>query len=92
MNFVMLIFFPSLYSLLSVYSVHPYLFFNPDQQTMTFIGFNIDRDSRNLVDQQTKVTLEENIMSKELYDALKRNCVPLQDDFEGLTRCVCVCG
>lgn len=93
MNFVML-FFSYLYFLFSVYSVHPYLFFNPDQQTMTFIGFNITKDSRSLVDQQTKVTLEENIMSKQLYDALQRNGVPLQDDFDSLTRCVsvCVCG
>lgn len=58
---------------------------------MTFIGFNIDKDSRSLVDQQTKVTLEENIMSKKLYDALQRNGVPLQDDFDSLTRCVSVC-
>lgn len=68
------------------YSAHPYLFFNPDHNTMTFIGFNIDKYSRSLVDQQTMVTLERNIMSKLLWDALRENNVPLQENFDDLSR------
>lgn len=69
-------------------SAHPYLFFNPDHNTMTFIGFNIDKYSRSLVDQQTMMTLERNIMSKQLWDALRENNVPLQENFDDLSRYV----
>lgn len=71
-------------------SAHPYLFFNPDQQTMTFIGFNIDKYSRSLVDQQTMVTLEKNIMSRQLWDTLRENNVPLQENFDDLSRYVLI--
>ncbi|XP_062570766.1 E3 ubiquitin-protein ligase RNF213-like isoform X2 [Saccostrea cucullata] len=67
-------------------SAHPYLFFNPDHHSLTFIGFNIDRAFRNLVDQQTGAILEKNIMSRQLWEALQRNRVPLQEDFNGLSR------
>lgn len=53
---------------------------------MTFIGFNINKFNRSLVDQQTGVTLVENIVSKQLWDALQRNKVPLQENFDDLTR------
>lgn len=72
--------------LFSITSAHPYLFFNPDQNTITFIGFNIDRCSRNLVDQQTRMILERNIMSKQLWGALRENNVPLQENFDDLSR------
>lgn len=68
------------------FSAHPYLFFNPDQHTMTFIGFNINKFNRSLVDQQTGVTLVENIVSIQLWDALQRNKVPLRENFDDLTR------
>lgn len=74
------------YFLFSITSAHPYLFFNPDQNTITFIGFNIDRYSRNLVDQQTRMILERNIMSKQLWGALRANNVPLQENFDDLSR------
>lgn len=67
-------------------SAHPYLFFNPDQHTMTFIGFNINRIDGNLVDQQTGQVLEKNIISNQLWVALQRNGVPLQENFNVLTR------
>lgn len=57
---------------------------------MTFIGFNIDKKERNLIDQQTGLILEENIMSKQLWLALNRNNVPLQENFDDLSRYVCV--
>lgn len=53
---------------------------------MTFIGFNIDKYSRSLVDQQTRMVLEKNIMSKQLWDALRANKVPLQENFDDLSR------
>ncbi|WAR07198.1 R213A-like protein, partial [Mya arenaria] len=57
-------------------SPHPYLFFNSDRFTFTFLGFYIDRNTGNLVDQQTNRVLEEGIMAQNLYDSLVRNQAP----------------
>ncbi|KAL3881536.1 hypothetical protein ACJMK2_027968, partial [Sinanodonta woodiana] len=67
-------------------SPHPYLFFNPDGHTMTFVGFNIDRNTGNLVDHQTRRVLENDIMSAKLYKGLEKNGVPIQEDFDHLSR------
>ncbi|KAK3585578.1 hypothetical protein CHS0354_036765 [Potamilus streckersoni] len=67
-------------------SPHPYLFFNPDGHTITFLGFNIDRNTGNLIDQQTRKVLETAIMPQNLYDSLVRNQVPIQEDFDSLPR------
>jgi len=70
------------------FSPHPYLFFNSDKFTFTFLGFNIDRRTGNLVDQQTKTVLENSIMKTQLYDALIRNHAPLKENFDSLPRLV----
>ncbi|KAL3881517.1 hypothetical protein ACJMK2_027949 [Sinanodonta woodiana] len=67
-------------------SPHPYLFFNPDGHTITFLGFNIERQTGNLIDQQTRRVLEAAIMPQNLYDSLVRNRVPIQEDFDSLPR------
>ncbi|XP_052062680.1 E3 ubiquitin-protein ligase rnf213-alpha-like isoform X2 [Mytilus californianus] len=67
-------------------SPHPYLFFNPDHHSMTFLGFNIEKGSGNLVDQQTRKVLEEAIMQHTLFDALDRNRVNLSENFDALPR------
>ncbi|CAC5418278.1 RNF213 [Mytilus coruscus] len=67
-------------------SPHPYLFFNPDHHSMTFLGFNIDRRTGNLIDLQTKNVLEEGIMQQNLFDALSRNRVNLAENFDALPR------
>ncbi|KAL3881512.1 hypothetical protein ACJMK2_027944 [Sinanodonta woodiana] len=67
-------------------SPHPYLFFNPDGHTITFLGFNIERRTGNLIDQQTKQVLDTAIMPQNLYDSLVRNRVPIQEDFDSLPR------
>ena len=69
-----------------LFSPHPYLFFNPDQHTMTFLGFNIDRRTGNLIDLQTRDILEQRIMDTGLYDALVRNRVNLAENFDILPR------
>ena len=74
------------YSLLFCFSPHPYLFFNSDKFTFTFLGFNIDRGTGNLVDHQTRNVLETGIMKQPLYDALIRNKVPLNENFDSLPR------
>ncbi|XP_052086034.1 E3 ubiquitin-protein ligase RNF213-like [Mytilus californianus] len=67
-------------------SPHPYLFFNPDHHSMTFLGFNIEKGTGNLIDLQTKEVLEKNIMEKNLFDALIRNRVNLSENFDSLPR------
>lgn len=70
----------------SFISPHPYLFFNPDHHSMTFLGFNIERQSGNLIDVQTRRVLETGIMQRNLQDALIRNRVPINENFESLPR------
>ena len=69
-----------------LFSPHPYLFFNSDRMTFTFLGFHIDRQTGNLIDQQTGTVLEKGIMAQNLYDALVRNHVPIQENFDALPR------
>ncbi|KAH3728242.1 hypothetical protein DPMN_054195 [Dreissena polymorpha] len=67
-------------------SPHPYLFFNSDHFTFTFLGFFIQRATGNLIDQQTGMLLEQGIMAQNLYDGLVRNRAPLQENFDCLPR------
>ena len=69
-------------------SPHPYIFFNNDHMTMTFLGFNINRHTGDLIDPETHTVLERNIMKKDLWDALKRNFVDLNENFDDLPRFV----
>ncbi|VDI01999.1 Hypothetical predicted protein, partial [Mytilus galloprovincialis] len=65
---------------------HPYLFFNPDHHSMTFLGFYIDEATGNLIDQQTGEILEPNMMDQNLFKSLKRNNVNLIESFDDLPR------
>ena len=53
---------------------------------MTFLGFNIDSKTGNLIDLQTKNVLEKKIMQTTLFDALVRNKVNLAENFDVLPR------
>ncbi|CAG2236708.1 RNF213 [Mytilus edulis] len=74
---------------------HPYLFFNPDHHTMTFLGFNIQKATGNLVDDQTGESLEDQIMEPTLHDNQQTlyhglNSQPgisLSENFDNLERC-----
>ena len=71
---------------------HPYLFFNSDRVSLTFVGFNVDSDG-NLLDQNGTM-LERNIMQSRLVKDLKRQRVNLQEDFNSWNRarrleCLC---
>ncbi|XP_021342051.1 E3 ubiquitin-protein ligase rnf213-alpha-like, partial [Mizuhopecten yessoensis] len=67
-------------------SPHPYLFFNPDHHSMTFVGFKIQRTTGDMLDQQTGAVLERHIMQRELQDSLIRNKVNIDENFDGLQR------
>lgn len=57
-----------------------------DRITMTFLGFNIDKQTGNLVDARTGIVLEEGLMKRDLQDALERNKVPINENFDILRR------
>jgi hypothetical protein len=71
------------------HSPHPYIFFNEDRTSFTFIGFtvNCDGDLVNPADQQV---LEQAIMTPDLYKGLLQNGVKFADDYHNWTKEVMV--
>ncbi|XP_046895107.1 E3 ubiquitin-protein ligase rnf213-alpha isoform X2 [Hypomesus transpacificus] len=68
---------------------HPYIFFNDDHVSMTFIGFHLqpnDQNSVDAIDPSTRRVIKKNIMTKELYEGLKLQRVPFNMDFDQLPR------
>ncbi|XP_067087748.1 E3 ubiquitin-protein ligase rnf213-alpha-like [Osmerus mordax] len=68
---------------------HPYIFFNDDHVSMTFIGFHLqpnDQNSVDAIDPSTRQVIKKNIMTKELYEGLKLQRVPFNMDFDQLPR------
>jgi hypothetical protein len=65
-------------------SQHPYIIFNPDGDSLSFIGFNVDKNG-NLLDKDGKV-VQEGIMTELLCGALKLNGVPLEENFDTIER------
>ena len=63
----------------SVYSPHPYIFFNNDGVSITFVGFNVTKQG-NLINPENQSVIERNIMPKSLYDGLESNRVNFNDD------------
>ncbi|XP_061567180.1 E3 ubiquitin-protein ligase rnf213-alpha-like [Cololabis saira] len=68
---------------------HPYIFFNDDHVSMTFIGFHLQLNDQNSVDAIepiTKAVIKSNVMTRELYEGLKLQRVPFNIDFDSLPR------
>ena len=63
------------------YSFHPYLFFNQDHTTLTFLGFNVDANG-NLYDPDTNNIIKRSIMTNNLYQDLNRQ---MQRDYMTLS-------
>ena len=67
-------------------SSHPYIFFNQDRHTMTFLGFNIS-DRGDLMDSiNPNTAIKHKIMRPDLMKVLKHNRVNLCEDFQKLKR------
>ena len=66
---------------LLLFSPHPYLFFNQDHITMTFLGFSIN-SAGDLVDPQSSETLEKGLMSKPLRNGLRAQGVDFETNIE----------
>lgn len=68
---------------------HPYVFFNGDRMTMTFIGFHLKTNSNGYVDAINPSSgniIKKDVMTKELFDGLKLQRVPFNIDFDSLPR------
>lgn len=68
---------------------HPYIFFNDDHISMTFIGFHLQPNAQNgvdAIDPSTKRVIKRNIMTRELYEGLNLQRVPFNIDFDQLPR------
>ncbi|XP_055738567.1 E3 ubiquitin-protein ligase rnf213-alpha-like [Salvelinus fontinalis] len=68
---------------------HPYIFFNDDHVSMTFIGFHLRLNEQNGVDAinpLTNAVIKRNIMTKNLYNGLRHQRVPFNIDFDQLSR------
>ncbi|XP_035389185.1 E3 ubiquitin-protein ligase rnf213-alpha-like isoform X2 [Electrophorus electricus] len=68
---------------------HPYIFFNDDHESMTFIGFHLRLNNQkrvDAIDPSSNKVIRKNIMTKELYDGLQLNRVPFNINFDDLSR------
>lgn len=68
---------------------HPYIFFNDDHTSLTFIGFHLRLNGQKGVDainHSTGKVIKENIMTQELYRGLQHQRVPFNVDFDQFPR------
>ncbi|XP_068434126.1 E3 ubiquitin-protein ligase rnf213-alpha isoform X2 [Clinocottus analis] len=68
---------------------HPYIFFNDDHVSMTFIGFHLEPNAQNSVDAVEPTSgrvIKKNVMTKVLYEGLKLQRVPFNINFDSLPR------
>ncbi|XP_058231012.1 E3 ubiquitin-protein ligase rnf213-alpha-like [Hemibagrus wyckioides] len=63
---------------------HPYILFNADNESMTFLGFHIH--NLDAVDARTKEVVEKKIIDKRLFSQLKAQRVPFNINFEEMDR------
>ena len=62
------------------YSFHPYIFFNQDHESVTFLCFNITPDG-NLVNPKTKTIMEGQLLTKELQNRLVMQRIDFNEDY-----------
>ena len=67
------------------YSPHPYIFFNHDRFTMTFLGFRINQNG-DLLDPGKNTVLEKKLMDPTLRGQLKHQGVDFDADYEKRNR------
>uniref|UniRef100_A0A4W3JT85 RING-type E3 ubiquitin transferase n=1 Tax=Callorhinchus milii TaxID=7868 RepID=A0A4W3JT85_CALMI len=68
---------------------HPYIFFNADGFSMTFLGFHLRKNRGgdfNAVDHHTGEVLRGNVMSSQLHHGLTLQTIQFNEDFDGLSR------
>ncbi|XP_040922673.1 E3 ubiquitin-protein ligase rnf213-beta isoform X2 [Toxotes jaculatrix] len=69
---------------------HPYIFFNADRFSMSFLGFNVKtcqrRSTLSAVDPHSKKVLIEDVMTEELFQGLEQQRISLTENFDQLPR------
>ncbi|XP_029943449.1 E3 ubiquitin-protein ligase rnf213-beta [Salarias fasciatus] len=69
---------------------HPYIFFNADHSSMSFLGFNVEpcgrRNAPDAVDPHSGEVLISSVMSHQLFEGLQRQRISLSEDFDQLPR------
>ena len=65
---------------------HPFIFFNPDRHTMTFLGFHISNLGHLVDSDDPSHVIETNIMHPQLLQILTINRVNLQENFSKLNK------
>ncbi|XP_072098539.1 E3 ubiquitin-protein ligase rnf213-alpha-like isoform X2 [Mobula birostris] len=68
---------------------HPYIFFNADHFSMTFLGFHLKKNNHSgydAVDHRTGQVLRGNVMSSQLEEGLKLQRIKFNVDFDSLPR------
>lgn len=67
---------------------HPYIFFNADHSTMSFLGFHVKKNGTilNAVDPKSGKVLMENVMTQDLFTDIERQRINLSEDFDDLSR------
>uniref|UniRef100_UPI00398F666A E3 ubiquitin-protein ligase rnf213-alpha-like isoform X2 n=1 Tax=Pristiophorus japonicus TaxID=55135 RepID=UPI00398F666A len=68
---------------------HPYIFFNADGLSMTFLGFHLQRNNHSgfdAVDHRTRQILRGNVMSSQLERGLSMQRIKFNEDFDDLPR------
>ena len=63
-----------------LYSFHPYLFFNNDQDTFTFMGFYVN-EKCDAVDPNTQRIIIQSVLQNDLRLLLKQSSVDLSDNY-----------
>ncbi|XP_062976189.1 E3 ubiquitin-protein ligase RNF213-like [Elgaria multicarinata webbii] len=68
---------------------HPYIFFNKDSISMTFIGFHLQPNANGGIDAINPLNgsiIKRNVMTKQLYQGLSHQRVPFNVNFDALPR------
>uniref|UniRef100_A0A9J7YJS3 RING-type E3 ubiquitin transferase n=1 Tax=Cyprinus carpio carpio TaxID=630221 RepID=A0A9J7YJS3_CYPCA len=67
---------------------HPYIFFNADHFTMSFLGFHVQKNGTilNAVDPRSGNVLMGNVMTQDLFSDIERQRINLSENFDDLSR------
>ena len=65
---------------------HPYIFFNPDRHSMTFLGFHISKQGHLYDSEDRTNVIEANILQPKLLNILELNRANLNEDYQQLDK------